>query len=247
MSRQCIGFVGVKTPTNYGRSYIKTWVDGLTLPDLYKTDTDTMSGEALTDPEGSYIDMGKNIVVVLGHGQVQGRDGLDDLCNYAGGVIASVGVGQGIVKTVLPQCSLAYDLSLSEANTAVGNRITPLYYDNLVGGNVRIMVGRTAAKSSSSFTKVGTMKVVNYTLNAMRRIAERYLGKRNSAINRESMKSQMQTVIMRGVESGLYAGGTINVNVGTARSLGTVNVRCVLRPYAEIEDVVIYSTFEQVV
>jgi hypothetical protein len=91
------------------------------------------------------------------------------------------------------------------------------------------------------------MKVVNYTLNALRRIAERYLGKRNSAINRESMKSQMQTVIMRGVESGLYAGGTINVNVGTARSLGTVNVRCVLRPYAEIEDVVIYSTFEQVV
>ena len=246
LSRQCLGFIGVKTPVNFGRSYIKTWINSITIPDLYKTDDDTITGTPLTDPEGAYIDMGKNLCVVLGHGTLQGRTGIVDLTNYVGGVIAKVPLSQGIVKIALPHASLAYRVSLEEANTIAGKRITPIFVESVVGGTPRILTGRTAANAASSFTKIGTVKIVNYTLNRFRSIADRYLGKRNSAINRESMRAQMQSVIMAGVEAGLYQSGSVAVNVGSARSLGVINVRLSLKAYAEINDVMIYATFEQV-
>ena len=249
LSTQCIAFMGVNEPTDYGFLAMSTWADTLasSLPDMYKTADGLVTGEAMTDTEGSLIDMGKNLCVIVGHGTVLGKSGRRNLASYVGGFMISQPLGSGAARTVLPKAQLTYDINMNQANTIAGGRMTPVFIQRTTSGlQTYLVTGRTAADAESSFTKVSTVRVINYVVNRLRNIGERYVGKPNSPIYVEAMKTEMESSIQAGAELGLYDSGTLSVIPTSGNTIGSLDVYANIRAYTEIQNVRIFARFEYI-
>jgi len=249
LSTQCIAFMGVNEPTDYGYAAMSTWSETLatSLPDMYKTANGLVTGEAMTDTEGALIDMGKNLCVIVGHGTVLGKSGRRNLASYVGGFMISQPLGTGAARTILPKAQLTYDINMNQANTIAGGRMTPVFIQRTTSGlQTYLVTGRTAADADSSFTKVSTVRVINYVVNRLRSIGERYVGKPNSPIFVEAMKTEMESSVQAGAESGLYDSGTLTVIPTSGNTIGSLDVYANIRAYTEIQNVRIFARFEYI-
>ncbi len=249
LAKQCLGFIGVEEPTDYGYVPMNSWIDTLSaaIPEMYKTANDLMDGEELTDAEGSLIDIGKNISIVVGHGIVQGKTGKRNAAPYVAGYTISMPLGYGPARTRINRFRLGYDITMAQANTLAEGRMTPLFTQREVTGLATyIVTGRTAAGEDSSFTKISTVRVVNHTLNNLREIANRFIGKPNSMLYIEAMKTEMQSFLDGSAEQGLFETADVQVAPSAGRQIGSIDVYVDIRAYTEIRDVRIYARFEYV-
>ena len=125
--------------------------------------------------------------------------------------------------------------------------MTPLFTQREVTGLATyIVTGRTAAGEDSSFTKISTVRVVNHTLNNLREIANRFIGKPNSMLYIEAMKTEMQSFLDGSAEQGLFETADVQVAPSAGRQIGSIDVFVDIRAYTEIRDVRIYARFEYV-
>jgi len=249
LSKQCLGFIGVREPSDYGYVPMNSWIDTLSagIPEMYKTSDGLLDGEALTDAEGSLIDIGKNIAIVVGHGTVIGKTGRRNAAPYVAGYTISMPLGYGPARTRVNRFRLGYDITLPQANTLAEGRMTPLFTQREVTGLATyIVTGKTAAGEDSSFTRISTIRVVNHTLNNLRDIANRFIGKPNSMLYLEAMKTEMQSFLDGTAEQGLFESGTVDIAPTAGRQIGSIDVFVDIRAYTEIRDVRIYARFEYV-
>jgi len=125
--------------------------------------------------------------------------------------------------------------------------MTPVFIQRTTSGlQTYLVTGRTAADADSSFTKVSTVRVINYVVNRLRSIGERYVGKPNSPIFVEAMKTEMESSVQAGAESGLYDSGTLTVIPTSGNTIGSLDVYANIRAYTEIQNVRIFARFEYI-
>lgn len=249
--RSCVGFIGVNEPDSFGFVDLKAWANKLLTLDGYKdgffaTQDGTMTGQPIVDQQGSPVDIGKHLVVVAGHGTIPAFTKRINLAPYVAGYVFTLSEEVGPTYLELPKATLSYKVPFEIADKLAAQRITPLATEfTSAGQKTIIVVGRTQAMPSSSFTKISTVRVQNEVMQGLREIAKNYLGKPNSFVNREVMRTEMQNYLNQLASQGKFASQTVQVSTGgIGGSLGTVNVDVYIRAYVEIHDVVINAVFE---
>lgn len=249
--RSCVGFIGVNEPDSFGFVDLKAWANKLINLDGYKdgffaTTDGVMGGTPIVDSMGSPVDIGKHLVVVAGHGKIPAFPNRIDLTPYVAGYLFTIPEEVGPTYLELPKATLSYKIPFEIADKLAQQRITPLATEfTSAGQKTIIVIGRTQAMPSSSFTKISTVRVQNEVMQGLREIAKNYLGKPNSFVNREVMRTEMQNYLNQLASQGKFASQIVQVSAGgIGGSLGTVNVNVYIRAYVEIHDVIINAVFE---
>ena len=244
----CMGFVGVNAPAGYGRKAINQWVNNLVALEPYatgffSTDNGTLSGNPLSDEDGNLLDIGKYISIVVGELTITGFEGKQNAVYYTAGQMLSLSAEQGPTNLTLRNAMLTYSITLDDANSLAGARMTPLYLKR--GTGTLVLVGLTGATSASAYTKISTMRVSNEILQELRDVGDRYLGRKNSIGQRASMQREMQTKVAAAASLGKIQSGTVKVaSSGTNAILGLVDVYVSLQPWFEIHRITTHLKFD---
>ncbi len=238
-----MGAVGVKPPQMLTRKALKTWVNGLVNNSVYAngfyaTSSMTLNGEPIADREGNLIDIGRFIVVVPGTLKFSGNK-TSPAYAYAFGYTVSDLANPHIGPTNkrLPATiRLLENITLDLANQLVGARYTTLA--NSKDGFTYIVLGLTAAQSTSAYTKISTMRVMNSLLNSVRNITKPYIGRPNSPQNRAAMQTQIQSLLANATGAGWIRGGRVSVvSSGADEVLGNVYIYLEFWPFFEIREI----------
>lgn len=131
------------------------------------------------------------------------------------------------------------------AGTVGGGGYVTLRQD---GGVLRIVRGITSAKRSSDFREVQTLRIVQSIQRAIRQVAGNYLGKPNTLVVKQSLETQVKSILQAAADEGSIIGGegigySVNIVGGSDSTnnllLGLVSINANIIPALEIRQITI--------
>jgi len=145
------------------------------------------------DRDGNPIDVGKFITIV-GHDVLHSDNNLayetieNGVVEFAGAT-SMLDADNAPTNETLPEVKVPYPYSKKQANALSGNRIVTFKRD---GGEVKIADSPTCSFPNSGWNRYLTVNIVFDTIDKIRAIYDRYIGKGNSLEIRNSLESDVR-------------------------------------------------------
>ena len=195
------------------------------------------SSDELTDERGIAVDLGKHLLVVGAHGIV----------NIGGNEFISTNLGLKVIEKLAslpineepigPINGLLTGVSTTGAinSRALLNDIA-LGRVIMTGTDGSIANFRTAALPSSDYTRVSTIRAMNFVLDAMRNVSLKYLGKAFSDTQLAALDTELLGTMRAIKAEGIIQDGVVEVSASRLdRINGRLNMRVQMIPPLSIE------------
>jgi hypothetical protein len=198
-----IGLINTSTPNDVSLASIEAHVKKLeALENLYYM-RDTY-GNLLKDAEGNLFDLGQFIQVIAGPDFVVnnsrlGQIAADSSSAYVG-MVSKLPVQSAPTNKVVPSVvGLRFAYSTSQINRLTKNRFVTFRYKP--NGQVGVVDSMTAAHAGSDYTRLSTARIVKEAVNAVREVADPFIGEPNDAANRNALTSAVDKRLGKMVEA----------------------------------------------
>lgn len=195
------------------------------------------SSDELEDERGIAVDLGKHLLVVGAHGIV----------NIGGNEFISTNLGLKVIEKLAslpineepigPVNGLLAGVSTTGAinSRALLNDIA-LGRVIMTGTDGSIANFRTAALPSSDYTRVSTIRAMNFVLDAMRSVSLKYLGKAFSDTQLAALDTELLGTMRAIKAEGIIQDGTVEISASRLdRINGRLNMRVQMIPPLSIE------------
>ena len=157
-------------------------------------------------------------------------------------LVNSLPVQVAPTNQVLPQANqLRYNLSLRQLDQLTGNKFVTFRVKNnqivvvdAVTTAPDLYVGGQA-KTRSDFTRLSTLRIVNYIVSEMRTALDAYIGQPNEFPTYNAMNTAIKAVIKDAMSNAIIQDATYNVNLG--RSLDEAVVNLTVLPQFELRKI----------
>lgn len=156
------------------------------------------TGLPVTDNEGNYFDVGKYISVVAGptptfnHSNVALKNG-DPAAMYMAFTTTLNSKSAPTNKKMVGSTGLKFNFSNAQLNDIVGNRLVTFQTKYNPTGSIingaYIVDGPTAAVPGSQYARLSTVRVIRDTADAMREVADPYIGEPNTTENQNALSA----------------------------------------------------------
>lgn len=186
------------------------------------------AGAPVTDNNGNKFDLGKYISVVAGpsvtfnHSVSALRQG-NPAVMYMAYTSTLASQSAPTNKKVAGTTGLKYNFSNSQLNNIVGNRMVTfqLKYSNagktIIGAHV--VDAPTAAAKNSDYTRLTTVRVIRNVADAMREVADPYIGEANTIEQRNALSAAIAKRLDLLVEHGVIIDYSYNLVATAAQEL----------------------------
>ena len=212
------------------------WRAGAVAGGMIATDDGFLDGTELVDAEGNVVDIGKYISVC---GAVAIHSNNYQSTGYISGIEASYA---GFIASLAPQSAptnkavkglrLVRDLKARKLDDLAGVRIVSL--TNKPKGVV-ITDAPTAARPTSNYTRLSTVRIVKSIVNTIRDEADPFLGEPNSPAQQQALKTILETALQSRVSDGSLRRFDIKVSsTPQQRVLGQLVIDLLLVPSFEV-------------
>lgn len=212
------------------------WRVGVVAGGMIATDDGFLDGTELVDAEGNVVDIGKYISVC---GAVAIHSNNYQSTGYISGIEASYA---GFIASLAPQSAptnkavkglrLVRDLKARKLDDLAGVRIVSL--TNKPKGVV-ITDAPTAARPTSNYTRLSTVRIVKSIVNTIRDEADPFLGEPNSPAQQQALKTILETALQSRVSDGSLRRFDIKVSsTPQQRVLGQLVIDLLLVPSFEV-------------
>lgn len=198
-----IGLINTTTPSDTSLAGIENHVRKLeALENLYYMRDTT--GEIITDGEGNRFDLGQFIEVIAGPDFVVpntrlGQIVADSSAAYVG-MVSDLPVQSAPTNKALPSVAgLRFQYSANQLNRLTQNRFTTFRYKT--DGRVGVVDAMTAAHVGSDYTRLSTARIVKEAVNAVREVADPFIGEPNDAANRNALTSAVDKRLSKMIEA----------------------------------------------
>jgi hypothetical protein len=204
---------------------------------LIATDDGYLDGTELNDPEGNPVDIGKYLNIL-------GACAIHTNNFSSSGYISTIGPSYAaMISTLAPQSSpmnkqiralrLVKQVKASKLDQLAGIRIVSLV--NKPKGLV-ITDAPTAARPSSNFRRLTTVRIVKSVVRTVRDAADPFLGEPNSAAQQLALKTIIETALKSRVDDGSIRRYDFDVTATPQqRVLGQMEINMVLVPNFEVQ------------
>ena len=156
-----------------------------------------------------------------------------------------------LVNSLLPQFAatnraltgvnqLRFNFSPRQLNTLVGNKFVTFHTKN---GSVRVVDAVTTAPDlavgvdiiKSDFTRLSTLRIMNYVISTIREICETFIGSPNQLENYNAMNTAIRASLDDTAERGIIQDARYSINLG--ESLDTAEIELTILPQFELRTV----------
>ncbi len=196
---------------------------------------------------GAYTDAGRLMVISAGPEMLVNLPGIGSAYTTPEALVA------GTISILSPDQSplnqplygalqMKYTIPKSLLNDLVGAHLT-CFHTSFNDGRIKFVDGRTMASDisgyqASDYTSIRTMRIVVTAVNVIKQAAEPWLGKGNSIMARQSLETEIDTNLMRMVESGVLKSYSFNISSSNTGWLSdTLEIALTLRPTDEIRHI----------
>ncbi len=205
------------------------------------------AGAAIKDSEGNKFDLGKYISVVAGpkvlfnHSVNALREG-NAAVMYMGYTSTLASKSAPTNKKMLGTTGLKFNFSNSQLNDIVGNRMVAFQLKYSNSGNAiagaYVVDAPTAAAKNSDYTRLSTVRVVRDVADAIREVADPYIGEANTIEQRNALSAAIAKRLDLLVQNGVIQKYSYNL-VATAQQelLGEASLELGIVPPQELRKI----------
>jgi hypothetical protein len=159
---------------------------------------------------------------------------------YYAGFITSLASQSSPSNKIAPDAVSPLKLSKAKLNSLAKYGYVSLKQKNRV---LRFSDAPTAARKTSDFFRLTTMRVVDEVVDDVRAIAEPYIGEGNTAASRKSLENNIVQLLAKKQEAGVIQGFQAKVTATTKQRIeGDMTVELVLVPPFEVRKIEIVTS-----
>jgi hypothetical protein len=198
----------------------------------------------MLDRKGNRVDIGKYVSILADEPTFANEAfGLEDIHSYNG---LGASVYAGLVSTLVPHSAptnkplagisgLRYQKSIHQLDQLTGARYVTFRTTNR---GTLVTDAPTAARSTSDYNRLQTMRIVNAVMKMVRLIADPYIGEPNSAASENALNSAVDKQLKKFVQQGALRQYDFKIITSdTDRVLGNMNINLTLVPEFEIRKI----------
>jgi hypothetical protein len=199
------------------------------------------SGSELKDSNNKLIDLGKFISVVGGQAILSNNAVANSYIataapSYAG-FVTTLPANSAPTNKVMAGLRLPFRLNLSKLNALAGAKYTMLQGK---AKGVVVSDAPTAARTESDYNRVSTVRIVKATIDALRLVADPYLGEGLSGLQQQALDTAMERVLDKLVKAGFLQRYSKQLVVTPADAvLGKAILNLTLVPAFELRELTI--------
>jgi len=212
------------------------WRAGVTGGGFIATDDGFLDGAELTDAEDNVVDIGKYIsvcgAIAIHTNNYQSSGYISGIEASYGGFIASLAPQSAPTNKAVKNLRLIRDLKARKLDDMAGVRIVSL--TNKPKGVV-VTDAPTAARPTSNYTRLSTVRIVKSIVNTVRDEADPFLGEPNSPAQQQALKTILETALQSRVSDGSLRRFDLKVSsTPQQRVLGQLVIDLLLVPSFEV-------------
>jgi hypothetical protein len=207
------------------------------------TDTQWVDGTEQKDDNDHFIDIGKYISVVsawprmfnpsdrVGNGYVANASAL-----YAG-VVSALPANSAPTNKVVRDVRLQYRLNSTKLNQLIGTKYVLL---NVKPKGIVVVDSPTAARSDSDYRRLSTVRIVKATIDAIRAVADPFIGESNTSTRREGLRTACERALDKLQKAAFLQRYEVQVSATPAQQiLGETTVQVKLVPAFEMRQITV--------
>ncbi|MCX7610389.1 MAG: hypothetical protein N2043_02225 [Ignavibacterium sp.] len=233
-----LGVIPTKSPDEAGLKSVREHVDKLLQYNNNYFMRDRV-GNILRGSDGKPIDLGRFITVIAGPDLIFGsqRFGLyseNSAAAYAGYMTTLPPHQAPTNKPINFALGMRYSFSNAQLDKLTESRFVTYKYKNN-GTQIAVTDAMTAAQPDSDYRRQNTVRVVKAVVDAVRRVADPYIGQPNEIAQRNALSSAIQKELDSLKELGVISGSEFNL-VATPQDilLGQLKIELTLVPPQEL-------------
>lgn len=196
--------------------------------------------ELLTDRKGNPVDIGKYISVLAEEPTFSNGSSSVNYNGYGAGVYA------GLVSQLVPQSAptnkvvpsiagLRYNKSLAQLDNLTGARYVT-FRQSIQG--IKVTDAPTAARSTSDYNRLSTVRIVNACLKMVRQAAEPFIGESSSDAMKNALNTAVQKLLNTFVAQGALKQFTFTIQQSASDAvLGNLTIFLTLVPAFEVRKI----------
>ncbi|AZT89250.1 hypothetical protein ELD05_00325 [Caldicellulosiruptor changbaiensis] len=235
-----VGVIATRSPLKAGLADINEYANKLANLDTacYVKDKE---GNIIKDADGNPVDIGKFLIIVGGPDLIlkNTRFGVYTANSPAvlAGMMSALPAGASPTnKKVEGVLGLRFQFSNAQRDKILGNRI--VVYKQKPNGDIVVEDGVTAARPTSDYTRISTIKSVKEAVDAIYEVTEPFIGQPNTVANRNAMSVAISKRLGQMKEAGIINDYKFNI-ISTLydQLLGNVKIELTIVPAFEIRSI----------
>jgi hypothetical protein len=216
-------------------------VDGYFNGGFIATDNSNLNGSELSDTNGHLIDIGSYISVVPTYPVLANPSSATSyMANGAptyGGYYSGLPVASAPTNKILKSVQLSYRINDNKLDLLAGQRYVTFH---LKPKGIVISDAPTAARPDSDYQRLSTVRIVKDTVDAVRQVAEPFLGEGMSAAQTAALNTAIDKTLANKVKKGSLTRYNFSLTqTPQQKVLGQASVSLVLVPAFELRQVTV--------
>lgn len=217
-------------------------IAGLAYGGFIATDDGWIDGSQEYDRNDKMVDIGKYISVVGSYAIMSNPSHSTSYVASGapiyGGFVSSLPPVDGPTNQIIPGVRLPFRVSVAKVDALAGARI--IMFHNKTKGTV-VADAPTAARPSSDYNRLTTVRIVKATLDSVRAAADPFLGKGISGARQAALETAIDRALSKLVKAGyLTRYDAVLTATPTQRVQGKMDLELQLVPAWELRQITIY-------
>lgn len=189
-NRLTLGVISTSSPAGTTLSEIEEHVRNMeVMPEAYYMRD--RAGTEITNGDGERIDIGQYVSIIEGPDLLVGNTRLGVIATTGAasftGMLSNLPLRSGAMNKIIPNAlGLRYEYSSAQLNRLTKARLITFRMKNN-GTGVSVVDAMTAAHAGSDYQRQSTIRIVKAAMEAIRTVADPYLGEPNDTTNRNAL------------------------------------------------------------